>query len=325
MAVDSRQRTKQKAPETPADLPKQSWWAALGRTVKEFNRDNITDWAAALTYYAVLSLFPGLLVLTAVLGMLGQSATQTLMDTLNALGPGSAREIIVNAINSLQSSTSAAGPVAVIGVLIAIWSASGYVGAFMRAANSIYDVEEGRPFWKVIPLRLGLTLTLLVLTVITALGLALTGNIAEQIGRVLGLESTFVTVWQVAKWPIVLLLVSLAIGLLYWASPNVRQPKFLWVTPGGLLAVLLWVIASFGFGLYVANAGSYNKTYGSLAGVIIFLVWLWITNLAILLGAEFDAELERSRRMAAGQSPEHEPVAPPRDTRAMDRKDDEAR
>jgi membrane protein len=325
MAVDNRQHTEQTAPETPADLPKRSWWAALRRTVKEFNRDNITDWAAALTYYAVLSLFPALLVLTAVLGMLGQSATQTLIDTLNALGPGSARDIIVNAINGLQSNASAAGPVAVIGLLIAIWSASGYVGAFMRAANSIYGVEEGRPFWKVIPLRLGLTLALLVLTAITALGLALSGNIAEQIGRVLGLESTFVTVWQVAKWPIVLLLVSLAIGLLYWASPNVRRTKFLWVTPGGLLAVLLWVIASSGFGLYVANAGSYNKTYGSLAGVIIFLVWLWITNLAILLGAEFDAELERSRRMVAGQSPEHEPVAPPRDTRAMDRKDEKAR
>lgn len=305
-------------PDAPTDLPKRSWWAVLKRTVKEFNRDNLTDWAAALTYYGVLSLFPGLLVLTAVLGLLGPSATQTLIDSVNSLGPGAARDIVVDGIGELQKTKSFAGPLAIIGLLGAVWSASGYIGAFMRAANSIYDVEEGRPFWKVIPLRLGLTLGVVVLLVITATGIGVSGGVADKVGSVLGLGETAVTVWGIAKWPVLLILASLAIGLLFWASPNVRQPSFLWVTPGGALTVVVWIAASLGFAFYVANFSSYGKTYGALAGVIIFLVWLWISNLALLLGAELDAELERGRRIEAGQSPEHDPVAPPRDTTAMD-------
>jgi membrane protein len=305
-------------PSTPSELPKRSWWAVLKRTVSEFGDDNLTDWAAALTYYAVLSLFPGLLVLTSLLGLLGPQATQSLVDSVNSLGPGDARDILVGAIGDLQGAKSFAGPLAVVGLLAALWSASGYVGAFMRASNSIYDVEEGRPFWKVIPLRLGLTLGVVVLLVVTAFGIAVSGKVADWVGGLIGLGPTFVTVWDIAKWPVLLLLASLAIGLLFWASPNVRQPSFLWITPGGLLTVVAWIAASFGFGFYVAHAGSYSKTYGALAGVIVFLVWLWISNLALLLGAELDAELERGRRIEGGQPEEHDPVAPPRDTRAMD-------
>ncbi|MCS7481242.1 YihY/virulence factor BrkB family protein [Umezawaea endophytica] len=305
-------------PDAPTDLSKRSWWGVLKRTVKEFNRDNLTDWAAALTYYGVLSLFPGLLVLTAILGLLGPSATQSLVDSVNSMGPGQARDIIIGGIEELRKTKSFAGPLAVVGLLAALWSASGYVGAFMRASNSIYDVEEGRPFWKVIPLRLGLTLGVVVLLVLTAAGIGVSGGVAEEVGGFFGLGPTAVTVWDIAKWPVLLLLASLAIGLLFWASPNVRQPSFLWITPGGLLTVVVWIVASLGFGFYVANFGSYNKTYGALAGVIVFLVWLWISNLALLLGAELDAELERGRRIEAGQSPEHDPVAPPRDTKAMD-------
>ncbi|MFD1150056.1 YihY/virulence factor BrkB family protein [Saccharothrix hoggarensis] len=304
-------------PDAPTKLPKRSWWAVLKRTAKEFNDDNLTDWAAALTYYAVLSLFPGLLLLTALLGLVGPDTTRTIVDSLDALGPGEAKDTIAGAIENLQKS-QASGLLAIVGLVTALWSASGYVGAFMRASNSIYDVEEGRPFWKVIPLRLGLTVGVVVLLALTALGVTLTGGVAEWLGEVLGLGSTFVTVWDIAKWPVLFLLASLAIGLLYWASPNVRQPSWLWITPGGLLAVLAWVLASLGFALYVANFGSYNKTYGSLAGVIVFLVWLWISNIALLLGAELDAELERGRRMATGESTGEDPVAPPRDTRAMD-------
>ncbi|MEU4762116.1 YihY/virulence factor BrkB family protein [Actinosynnema sp. NPDC023794] len=305
------------APEVPTQLPRRSWWAVLKRTVKEFGDDNLTDWAAALTYYAVLSLFPGLLLLTALLGLLGPDATQSIVDSLDALGPGEAKDTIAGAIENLQRS-QASGLLAIVGLVTALWSASGYVGAFMRASNSIYDVEEGRPFWKVIPLRLGLTVGVVVLLALTALGVTLTGGVAEWLGEVLGLGSTFVAVWDVAKWPVLFVLASLAIGLLFWASPNVRQPSFLWITPGGLLTVVVWVAASLGFAFYVANFGSYNKTYGSLAGVIIFLVWLWISNLALLLGAELDAELERGRRMEAGQPAGRDPVAPPRDTAAMD-------
>ncbi|GAA1341049.1 YihY/virulence factor BrkB family protein [Saccharothrix algeriensis] len=310
------------APDAPTQLPKRSWWAVLKRTVKEFNDDNLTDWAAALTYYAVLSLFPGLLLLTSLLGLLGPDATQSIKDSLDVLGPGEAKDLIVGGIDNLQKSSGVAGPLAIVGLVTALWSASGYVGAFMRAANSIYDVEEGRPFWKVIPLRLALTVGVVVLLALTALGVTLTGGVARWLGDLLGLGETFVSVWDIAKWPVLFLLASLAIGLLFWASPNVRQPSWLWITPGGVLAVLAWVVASTGFALYVANAGSYNKTYGSLAGVIVFLVWLWISNLALLLGAELDAELERGRRMAAGESDGADPVAPPRDTQAMDEPDD---
>jgi membrane protein len=305
-------------PSTPTDLPKRSWWAVLKRTVHEFGSDNLADWAAALTYYGMLSLFPGLLVLTALLGLLGPSATQSLVDSLNSLGPGQAKDILIGAIEDLQGTRSFAGPLAVIGLVVALWSASGYIGAFMRAANSIYDVEEGRPWWKTIPLRLGLTLGVVVLLVLTALGIGVSGGVAEKVGGLIGLGSTAVAVWEIAKWPVLLLLASLAVGLLYWASPNVRQPSFLWITPGGLIAVLLWIVASAGFAFYVANFGSYSKTYGALAGVIVFLVWMWISNIALLLGAELDAELERGRRIEEGQSPEHDPVAPPRDTRAME-------
>jgi membrane protein len=306
-----------RAPQAPTQLPKHSWWAVLKRTVKEFNDDNLTDWAAALTYYSVLSLFPGILLLTSLLGMLGPNATQAIVDSLDMLGPGEAKTFIEDAIRNLQQSR-ASGLLAIVGLVTALWSASGYVGAFMRASNSIYDVEEGRPFWKVIPLRLGLTVGVVVLLALTALGVTLTGGVAQWLGDLLGLGSTFVTVWDIAKWPVLFLLASAAVGLLFWASPNVRQPSFLWITPGGFLAVVAWVVASTGFALYVANFGSYNKTYGSLAGVIIFLVWLWISNLMLLLGAELDAELERGRRMAAGESTGEDPVAPPRDTRAMD-------
>lgn len=313
---------KTEMPTTPSQLPKRSWWAVLKRTVREFGRDNLTDWAAALTYYAVLSLFPGLLVLTSLLGLIGPQTTQTLIDSVNSLGPGEARNILVGAIEDLQGAKAFAGPAAIIGLLIALWSSSGYVGAFMRASNSIYDVEEGRPFWKLIPLRLGLTLGVVVLLVITAFGIAVSGGVADWVGSFIGLGDTFVTVWDIAKWPVLLLLASLAIGLLFWASPNVRQPSFLWITPGGLLAVLMWIIASAGFAVYVANFASYSKTYGALAGVIVFLIWLWISNLALLLGAELDAELERGRRIEGGQPEERDPVAPPRDTRAMDDEDD---
>jgi membrane protein len=319
MAV-SRRREQ---PEGPTDLSRRSWWQVLKRTVHQFGRDGLTDWAAALTYYAVLSVFPGLVVLTALLGLLGPSATQTVIDNVNQIVPGAGREILVGAIKELSGSRGLAGPLAVIGLLGALWSASGYVGAFMRAGNAIYGMPEGRPLWKVIPLRILLTIGIVALLALCAIGVVATGSVARRLGDLVGLGPTGVLVWEIAKWPVIALLVSLAFALLYWVGPNVRQPSFKWLTPGGLLAVVLWVLASGGFALYVANFGSYNKTYGSLAGVIVFLVWLWISNIAVLLGAELDAELARGRRIEEeGQEGEAEPFLPPRDTKAMD--DDES-
>jgi membrane protein len=313
--VPDRATTGHRPPAGPTDLPRRDWLGVLRRTVREFRNDNLTDWAAALTYYAVLSLFPGIILLTAVLGMLGHSATQSLITSIQSVGPGAARDLIVNAIRNAHHY---AGPLAIVGLVGALWSASGYLGAFIRAANAIYDVAEGRPLWKTLPLRVLLTLAMVVLLAVCAVGLVFTGSLATRAGHLLGIGSVGITVWNIAKWPVLFLLVSLAIATLYWRAPNVRQPGFRWFSPGGLLAVLLWAAASAGFAVYVANFGSYNKTYGSLAAVIVFLVWLWISNLAILLGAEFDAELARGRQIATGDGDDQaEPFLPPRDTRSM--------
>ncbi len=304
-------------PATPTDLKKPSWSGVLKRTVREFKEDNVTDWAAALTYYGVLAIFPAILALVSVLGLLGRSTTQALIDNVAQVTPGPAKDIVIPAIQNLQQSQRAAGVLFVVGLAVALWSASGYVAAFMRASNAIYDIEEGRPFLKKGLVRLGVTFVMLVLLAISALAVVLTGGLADQVGRLLGLGTKVVTVWDIAKWPVLLVIVSLMFAILYWASPNVKQPGFRWISPGGLLAVVLWLLASAAFAFYVANFGSYNKTYGTLGGLIAFLVWLWISNIAVLLGAEFNAELERGRQIEAGLPPEKEPFLEPRDTRKM--------
>ena len=300
--------------ESPTDLPAGAWKDTLKRTVQEFREDGLTDWAAALTYYAILSIFPALIVLVSVLGLIGPSATQPLIDNLETVAPGPAQQIFTNAIRDLQHSQGAAGILLVVGLLAALWSASGYIGAFTKAANVVWDVEEGRPAWQTIPLRIGLTVLLLLLTVLTSVGVVLSGGLADQVGNLLGVGDTAVTVWNIAKWPVIVLLVSLMFSILYYATPNVRQPSFRWVTPGGVLAVLLWILSSAAFAIYLANFGSYNKTYGTLGGVIAFMVWLWITNIVVLLGAELNAEIERGRQIEAGLSGrrEPEPFLPPR-------------
>ena len=306
-------------PEGPTDLGKRSWLGVLKRSATEFKDDNLTDWAAALTYYGVLAIFPALLVLVSVLGLIGESATQPLIDNLGEVAPGPAKEIFTSAIENLQGSSGAAGVFFVIGILGALWSASGYVAAFMRASNAIYDIEEGRPVWKTLPTRVGLTILLMVLTAISAVAVTVSGGLAKEVGNLIGVGDTAVQIWNIAKWPVLLLFVSFMFAVLYWAAPNVKQPKFRWLSPGGIVAVIGWAIASLAFAFYVANFGSYNKTYGALAGPIVFLVWLWISNIMILLGAEFNAELERGRAIEAGMRPEDkEPFVEPRDTRKME-------
>src|SRR4051795_1519595 len=299
------------APDNPTELPRRSWPQTLKRTGKQFSEDKLTTWAAALTYYAVLSIFPALLALVSIVGLIGKSATQPLLSNLNSVAPGPVKNILSSSLHGLSTGSSTLA--FIIGLALAIWSASGYIGAFMDAANEVWDAPEGRPIWKRVPLRLAVTVVMLILLAASALAVVLTGPLAKSVGDIIGLGSTFVTVWGIAKWPLLLLVVSFMISLLYWAGPNVKQPGFPWVTPGGLLAVLLWIVASALFAFYVSNFASYNKTYGSLGGVIVFLVWLWITNNIILLGAEFNAEMERSRRIAAGHPPDAEPYLPLRD------------
>ena len=308
----------ERGPDSPLGLEKQSWWQTLKRTISEFQDDHLTDWAAALTYYAVLAIFPALIALVSILGLVGESATQPLLDNLSQLAPTEANKIITSAIENITSSQGSSGLALVLGIAGALWSASGYVGGFSRASNAIYEVEEGRPFWKLKPLQILLTAVLIVLLALCAIAVVLTGPLAEEVGKLLGVEQVAVTVWGIAKWPVIAFVVISIFAVLYWAAPNVRQPNpFRWITPGGILAVVLWLAASAAFALYVANFSSYNATYGSIAGVIIFLVWLWLTNVAMLLGAELNAELERSRELEAGV-PEDRTIALERREQATD-------
>jgi membrane protein len=306
-----------KAPDGPTDLKRESWTAALKRTWSEFREDNMSDWAAALTYYSVLAIFPALLAVVSVLGLIGPSATQPLIDNINTLAPGPAKDLLVSSIRNIQHSSGAAGVLFVVSIALAIWSASGYVAAFMRASNVIYDVGEGRPIWKTLPTRVLTTLALLVMLALVAVGVTVTGSVASSVGQSLGVGDTAVTVWGIAKWPVVVLVVMAMFGLLYWAAPNVKHPRFRWVTPGSIAGVVLWIVASVLFAVYVGNFSSYNKTYGALGGVIVFLIWLWISNIALLLGAELNAETERGRQIEAGHPEDREPFLEPRDTKKL--------
>jgi len=302
------------APETR--LGGGSWLAAGKRAAKEYDNDILQDRAAALTYYGVLAIFPALLVLVSLLGLIGKSATQPLITNLAQAAPSAVRQTLLDAVNHLQRSHGSAGVAAIVGIVAGLWSASSYIAAFMRASNAIYDVPEGRPAWKTLPIRLGVTIAMLVLLVASAFIVVVTGGLAQHVGHVLGIGSVALTVWNIAKWPVLLLFVSLMLAILYWASPNAKQ-GFRWLSPGSVIAVLGWLIASGLFALYVANFGHYNKVYGSIAGVIIFLIWMWISNSVVLLGAEFNAELQRGRAIAAGLPPDKEPFAELRDTKKL--------
>jgi membrane protein len=306
-------------PDSPTDLTKRSWLGVLKRTVLEFKQDDCTDWAAALTYYGVLAMFPALIALTSLIGLVGDptKTTDALLGIVDALGPSSAVDTFAEPVRQVAHDQSA-GLALILGLLVALWSASGYVGAFGRAANAVYEVEEGRPFYKLRPLQVLVTLICVIMLALVALSLVITGPVAQAVGDAVGLGSAAVTAWDIAKWPVMAVVVSVIFSLLYYATPNVKQPKFRWITPGGVIALVVWIVASAGFAFYVANFSSYNKTYGTLAAVVVFLVWLWISNLAVLFGAEFNAEMERARELQAGMTEaEHTIQLPPRDTKKM--------
>jgi membrane protein len=286
-------------PEGPAHARKGSLFQTLKRTMTEFSEDNLTDAAAALTYYAVLSIFPALLAMVSIVGLVGdpQTITKTLTDIISSIGPASAVDTLKGPIEGLTKSSGTAGILLIVGIVSALWTASGYVGAFMRASNVIYEVEEGRSFIKLRPLQMLVTLILIFLLVLVLLALVLTGPIAGAVGSAVGIGGTAVTAWNIAKWPVLFLVVVFMFTVLYYASPNAKLGGLKSIVPGAALAIVVWLIASAAFAFYVANFGSYNKTYGALGAIIIFLVWLWITNVAILLGAELNAEGERSRQL----------------------------
>lgn len=276
--------------------------ATLKRTITEFSEDNLSDWAAALTYYGLLALFPALIALVGLIGLVGDpaSTTRTLTQIVTKIGPSSAAQTFAGPIQSITSHKSTAGIMGIVGLAAALWSASGYVGAFMRASNVIYETPEGRPVWKLRPLQMLVTLVMLTLLVLVALALVLTGPIVSAVAGPLGVGSTAVSIWNIAKWPVLVIVVITMFAVLFYAAPNVKLPGFRWVTPGALFALVVWLVASALFAFYVANFGSYDKTYGTLGGLVVFLVWIWITNIALLLGMELNAERERSRELAAG-------------------------
>lgn len=278
-------------------------FATLKRTATEFSEDNLTDWAAALTYYGLLALFPALIALVSIVGLFAdpQSTTEKVTDVVTQIGPESAAQTFSGPIESITSNRGAAGILFVVGLLVALWSASNYVGAFMRASNVIYETPEGRPFWKLRPLQMLVTLVMIILLALLALALVLTGPLAEAVAEPLGIGDAAVTAWDIAKWPVMLVVVIGMIAVLHYASPNVKLRGFKWVTPGTIVAVVVWLVASAGFAFYVANFGSYDKTYGALGGVVVMMIWLWITNLALLFGHELNAERERSQELAEGR------------------------
>jgi membrane protein len=305
-----------KAPDAPTDLGTRSWLGTLKRVAGEFKDDNLTDWAASLTYYAVLSLFPAFIALISILGLVvdPKTITRVVTDVVSELGPEDAVNTFKDPIEQIASNQSAALAGLIFGVAVAMWTASNYVGAFMRASNAIYEREEGRPFWKLKPIQLAVTFVLVLMAGLVVLALIFTGPVAKAVGDAIGLGDAAVTAWGIAKWPVMLVTVMLMLAILYWSAPNAKPAGFRWVSPGSVVAVIAWILASVAFAFYVANFGSYNKTYGTLAGVIVFLVWLWITNIAVLFGAELNAETERARELEAGiPGAEEEIQAPYRD------------
>ncbi|WP_419707075.1 YihY/virulence factor BrkB family protein [Promicromonospora sp. NFX87] len=327
--TDTAERTDAPAPddrrkpESPPALHGGTWTYVLRNSVRQFSRDQCTDLAAALTYYAVLAAAPALLALVSVLGLVGNGgqAVERVIGTMDGVLPPDVLSVVEPLVQNAAGGGGKAGFALLLGVALALWSASGYVGAFGRAMNRIYEIDEGRPVWKLRPVMLLVTLVAVVIAALIVAAVALSGPVAQAVGDAVGLGSTAVTVWSIAKWPVVLLLVVVLVAILYHVTPNVRQPRMRWLSVGAFVAILVWVLASAAFALYVATFSSYDATYGSLAGIIVFLLWLWITNLALLFGAELDAELERGRELQGGIAAEETVQLPPKDARASEKRE----
>lgn len=289
----------------PTQMTARAWWHALRDAGKAFQAKSLTDAAAALTYYSVLSIFPGLIVLVSLLGVVGsEGSIEGLLRIAEDLGSSSAVDTLRSPIENIVHQSGGAGVALLIGVLAALWAASGYIGAFMRASNRIYDVDEDRPFYKLRPLQLLMTLVMTIAVAVVLIALVVTGPLATAIGEEIGLGDAALTAWSIAKWPLLFAAVVIVIALLYRFSPDARHEGLRWILPGSVVATVLWIVASAGFSLYVSNFGSYSSTYGSLAGGIVLLLWLWLTNVAVVFGAQFAAELERTANAA------REPTAP---------------
>jgi membrane protein len=311
-------------PDSPTELPKSSLVAVLKQSRAEFRNDNLTTLAAALTYYGVLAMVPGLIVLFTALGLFGKKVTNNVVSEVNHVAPGSTGHFVQTLLHQAQSHKTGTGIMAIVGLVIALWSASSYVNGFRQSSNVIYGIGEGRPLWKTVTIRLVVTIIAVVILLICAVIVVVSGSIANAIGNALGVGHTAVLVWDIAKWPVLLVLISVLLAILFWVSPNAKQAGIKWISPGGVIATILWLIVSGLFAVYVANFSSYNKTYGPLAGIVVFLIWLWLSNIAILLGAEINAELDHAKAVADGLPADVRPFAEPRDTKKLDEHDKQA-
>ncbi|MFI7606088.1 YihY/virulence factor BrkB family protein [Micromonospora sp. NPDC049366] len=315
-AVALAEGGRPRLPRRVRQLSWRTWRGVVVRSARNFVTDNCADWAAALTYYGVLALFPSAIVVVSLVGLVsdGERTVDTVLDLARQVGAGSVvgNDGFVSVVRDVVDQESSAKVLLSFGLLGALWSASGFIGAFTRASNAVYGVTEGRPVWKLRPLQIGLAGITLVLLAVVATGLIISGPVADAVGDLINAGGLARTVWSVAKWPALALVMMMLLSLLFWIAPNVRQPRFRWLTPGGAVALAAWALASFGFGLYVANFGSYDATYGSLGAVIAFLVWLYLSNSALMLGVQINAELQRGRRLQAGEAAPDEPVLPPK-------------
>lgn len=305
-------------PVSPRQLDKRSWKYVGVRTVRQFSAHQCVDAAAGLTFYAILSMFPALIAIFSLLGLIGQKgeAAKTVLDLIEEVAPAGTAETLRGPIEQFAQAPGA-GIALIVGILVALWSASKYVAAFSRAMNRIYGVAEGRPFWKLRPMLLLVTLIGVLSLAFVILALVLSGDILQAVGNAIGASAGITLAWKILKWPLLVLVIVLLVAMLYYTTPNAKQPKFRWVSLGALLAIVLLALASFGFGIYVKNFSNYESTYGSMAGVVIFLFWVWIANIALLFGAEFDAELERGRQLESGIPAEEGIQLPLRDTQKI--------
>lgn len=306
-------------PENPTQVSKRSWKYIFKRSLAEFTQDGCTDLAASLTYFTVLSVFPGLLAVVSLLGVFGQGqqTADAITEFLAGRVPEELNTLLEPTITNLTQATGAGIVALIIGVASGLWTASGYVGAFSRAMNRVYDVSEGRTFIKHKASMLAVTLFVVVTVVLIFLMVLLSGSIARTLGDAIGLGETSVMVWNIAKWPVVLLLLILLVAVLYYATPNVQQPKFKWVSPGAVFAIIGVIVAAVGFSIYATQFASQADTYGVIGGVILGLLGIWIFNNVLLFGAEIDAELQRGRELEAGLPSEEMLHLPPRDVKAV--------
>lgn len=313
----NRKERPAREPESPTDLPSSSLLEVVKRSRAEFRNNNLTTLAAALTYYAVLAAVPGLIVLFTALGLFGKKITNKVVAQVNSVAPSSTGHFVRTLLSQAQSHKTGTGVMAIVGIVIALWSASSYVNGFRQASNVIYGIGEGRPIWKTAAIRVVVTIVAVVILTACAVIVVVSGSIANEVGNAIGAGPVALVIWDIVKWPVLVVLVSVLLAVLFWVGPNAKQGGIKWISPGGVIATLVWAVVSAAFAVYVTNFSSYNKTYGALTGIIVFLIWLWLSNLALLFGAQVNAELEHAKAIAQGLPPDVRPFAEPRDTKKL--------